>query len=573
MNKQSESRPGARYLYRRLIMLLSIVALALTTFASTPNLAQSYTTATGTLNGYVNGDDGPGTPVPVGDPGDDPNIPVVDYKGCIHGPGYWKEKPEKWPVQELTIGGVLYTKAQLIAMVQNPSGEVTNLIFHLMAAKINRILGQRYDGLDAAIAAADAWLINGVGVSPVNELENFNYGHRGNVHCNDATGLPDRYTSMCQVVKGNKPACASGYYKSEYDWSGKKWVEVQASIACMTQAQCQPPADPNDLHRKLPCDPFITNEGVVLFCEPRYGIQTGDVNANVSSTCPVNEVLRAPYPRALVNTETSFFLQPANYNNVYGYSTQVQSPDNLQDFVDANGNPTKTGYAVGIWRNFVLTMRSRRFNGGELWYGQVASDPQWKFTDRAWNAGPQEQSGATASYTYKTSSAGLGTTGGRGFDIANQKPTNTYNLPAYNVDINTSCGHEWKGTAEISQRQWVRDGKCEQPDPTWPPGWTPDGWSFEGCDNGKAAPGHYGYFWAPYVTGWTGVNMVLTGLDTTYDKQDDAVGGGFVRGSSYWDTNGGVKVPVVEVQSVLRSPCVASGDCEPPKAESGSVAP
>jgi hypothetical protein len=274
-----------------------------------------------------------------------------------------------------------------------------------------------------------------------------------------------------------------------------------------------------------------------------------------------------------VNTETNFFLQPRVYNDENGYSTVLQSPDNLEDFIDADGNPTKLGYEAGIWKNFILTMRSRRFNGGELWYGQVTANPQWVFADRSWNDGPKEQSGATASYSYKTSSAGVATTGGRVYDIVSQRPVDTYTLPAYNVDITTSCGHEWKGAADISQRVWVRDGNCEQPDATWPPGWTPEGWSFEGCPADKAAPGHYEYYWSRYTTGWTGVDMTLTGLPTTFDLQDDAKGGGNVRGSSYWDAPSGIWVPVVEVQSVLRNPCVASGACEPPRAEPGSVAP
>jgi len=39
----------------------------------------------------------------------------------------------------------------------------------------------------------------------------------------------------------------------------------------------------------------------------------------------------------------------------------------------------------------------------------------------------------------------------------------------------------------------------------------------------------------------------------------------------WWDTPLDIWVPVVEVQSVIRSECVANGSCEPPAAETGSL--
>jgi hypothetical protein len=559
--------------FRRMMMIISALAIALAAFANASMpVKSSVAPTTGTLHGYVIGGSGSGTSVPVGTPTEEPTWSWRWPGGCVHGPGYWREKPERWPVPGLTIGGTYYDKATLIAMTASPSTARINLIFHLVAAMINRINGQNYDGLDAAINAANTWLANPIGSAPVQELENFNYGHRGHIHCNDVTNLPDLYTYFCQVPKNNKPACSGGYFKSLYEWHINKWQEVSNSTVCMSQVDCQPPTDPNDLHKNLPCDPFINAQGLMVYCAPRYGIETSAVNADVSTTCPVNEVQRAPYPRALVNAVTNYFLQPKPYDSEAGFSSPQQSPSNLADFIDAQGNPTSAGYAAGIWKNFNITMRTRRFNGGEVWFGQTAPAPLWVFEDRSWNTGAREQTGFTANYTYKTSSAGLTSTGGRAYDLVNQRPTDTYNLPAYDVQITTSCGHEWKGAADVAQRGlWARDGECSKIPMEFPPDWMPDGYSSEGCKSGWYAPGHYNYTWTRYTTGWTGVDLVQTGKTTTYDTQMEAKAGGMVFGSQYWDAPSGIKVPVVEVQSVLRSACMASGTCDAPQAESDSV--
>lgn len=579
MNTQLPLRTNVRYQYRRCLLLFSIVTLALAAFAQLPAPARSYESASGTLQGFIVGDTRPGTPVPVGIPGNDTNIPTASNKGCVHGPGFWIAHPERWPAyfdtNPIMLGGIPYTKESIISFMRANGGNdpTVNLAFHLIAAIINNMYGQNYDGLAADIAAAQAILAayplgsNPSDLPSYGQLVKFNYGHRGQIHCNDTTGLPDLYTYYCQVVKNNKPACAEGYYSTRYEWTGMKWSEVRDTTICMTQIECQVPTDPNDTHRTLPADPFVTTEGLVLYSPPRYGIETQLVNADISTSCPVNEVLRAPYPRALVNTETSFFLQPNPYNTEQGISTPPLNPDNLVEFIDANGNPSELGYAAGIWKQLILTMRSRRFNGGEEWFGQLATEPQWQFDDRAWNDGLKEQSGATASYTYQTSSAGLSTLGGREYDIFNKRPADSYNLPAYNVDLTTSCGHEWKGSAQIAVRSaWVRTTDCMNIPPEFPPGWMPDNGSTEGCSNNKYALGYYNYYWQTYATGWAGVNMVLTGLDSTYDLQNDSVGGGYVNGASFWESNSGIQVPVIEVQSVLRDSCVGEGNCAPPSA-------
>src|SRR4029453_10438884 len=119
---------------------------------------------------------------------------------------------------------------------------------------------------------------------------------------------------------------------------------------------------------------------------------------------------------------------------------------------------------------------------------------------------------------------------------------------------------------------WHRDGSCYQTI-LYPDGstYTPPGTSTEGCSPGWVAPGHWVYSWSSFSTDWSGVDMTLTGLSTTYDVQPHSVSGGFYYDNVYWDSPSGIWVPVVEVQSVLRSRCVADGTCAPPRAEPNSL--
>lgn len=74
-------------------------------------------------------------------------------------PGYWRNHPQAWPVDSITIGGVTYTKAQAIAIIRMPDGDKTYTMFRaLVSAKLNVIIGNESSCIDATIADADAWM-------------------------------------------------------------------------------------------------------------------------------------------------------------------------------------------------------------------------------------------------------------------------------------------------------------------------------------------------------------------------------------------------------------------------------
>lgn len=75
-------------------------------------------------------------------------------------PGYWMNHPEAWPVDEIEIGGVVYSKDEAIAYMKDPvKGDKTFTMFPaLVAAKLNVLIGNDDSCVADTIAAADAWM-------------------------------------------------------------------------------------------------------------------------------------------------------------------------------------------------------------------------------------------------------------------------------------------------------------------------------------------------------------------------------------------------------------------------------
>jgi len=125
--------------------------------------------------------------------------------GCTFTQGYWKThafgRKDKWPVDNLDIGGINYSKAELVAIMQAPTAGngIMSLVQQLIAAKLNILNGAASSSIASAIADADA-LIDGAGdkieppydspylapsvTSALNdELTDYNEGITGPGHC------------------------------------------------------------------------------------------------------------------------------------------------------------------------------------------------------------------------------------------------------------------------------------------------------------------------------------------------------------------------------------------------------
>jgi hypothetical protein len=74
-------------------------------------------------------------------------------------PGYWKNHPEAWPSQTVTLGGVTYTQAQALSWMSQGGGDKTVTLFSsLLSATFNVAIGNDASCVSSAIAAGNDWL-------------------------------------------------------------------------------------------------------------------------------------------------------------------------------------------------------------------------------------------------------------------------------------------------------------------------------------------------------------------------------------------------------------------------------
>ncbi len=137
---------------------------------------------------------------------------------CVHSQGYWKEHPDAWPVSNLRLGNIIYTKTQLLAIWNTPAAGngLISLAHQLMAAKLNIIGGAiPPSSVTTAIATADA-LIGTRIVPPVgsgflapsatsqlnDDLEVFNTEQTGDVGCHVVTAVkPSTWSAVKRMYR------------------------------------------------------------------------------------------------------------------------------------------------------------------------------------------------------------------------------------------------------------------------------------------------------------------------------------------------------------------------------------
>ena len=74
-------------------------------------------------------------------------------------PGYWKNHPEAWPVQGITVGNVYYTKDHALAILSNPGSDKSYTMFSsLVPAMLNVMIGNDGSCVSSTITEADAWM-------------------------------------------------------------------------------------------------------------------------------------------------------------------------------------------------------------------------------------------------------------------------------------------------------------------------------------------------------------------------------------------------------------------------------
>lgn len=78
------------------------------------------------------------SPTPTTTPTPEPTELPAD-PGCTYSQGYWKNHSKEWPVESLVIGGQLYSKQELIALLNEPAkGDMSVMLaYQYIAALLN----------------------------------------------------------------------------------------------------------------------------------------------------------------------------------------------------------------------------------------------------------------------------------------------------------------------------------------------------------------------------------------------------------------------------------------------------
>jgi len=147
------------------------------------------------------------------------------WESCTYTLGYWKTHPEAWPVEEIPIGGVTYTKTQAVEVLETqPRGDATYLLAHqLIAAKLNISNGADPSAVETTIAEADTWLVEHPlgskpkgperqeGIALAQTLDDYNKGAIGPGHCDDQTPTPTPDSPIqCSLEIGPDPLILTG---------------------------------------------------------------------------------------------------------------------------------------------------------------------------------------------------------------------------------------------------------------------------------------------------------------------------------------------------------------------------
>jgi hypothetical protein len=308
---------------------------------------------------------------------------------------------------------------------------------------------------------------------------------------------------------------------------------------------------------ETPCS-WVTTEGLTaqLQCRDEGG-NIWVLNVDVRVPCPMNEVIREPYPRILVDQEGYYGLVPAEWSpSEAGEWSAPQNVYSLQGKVDVDGNPLYPD----LVRNVRFGLRAQRLSKNTNWLGMVVPAVNWNFAGNSSDGDPRYQEGFTSTFSYAAASyvgpeinTGAVANKGRRFDFANSRPGDAYDLPAFPIKITSYCGFYHSIKLEQSEEYFQPLGSCILAQ-TNPDGSLiiPAGFARHDCPNGMIVFGEIRYRWTPVVLqSWTPIDMKRFGVSTTYVPYSRATAGGVFRGTVYMEPRGnGIWQPVVEVQTV-----------------------
>lgn len=135
---------------------------------------------------------------------------------CTYTIGYWKNHPEAWPVASLTLGTVNYNAAQLMSILNQPTGGngLVSMAKQLIGAKLNIAGGASNVTIIATINAADAqigalvvppvgggFLAPGTTSTKTQALDDYNNGLTGPGHCGSTPTRTSTWGEVKTIVR------------------------------------------------------------------------------------------------------------------------------------------------------------------------------------------------------------------------------------------------------------------------------------------------------------------------------------------------------------------------------------
>lgn len=93
----------------------------------------------------------------------------AEPQGCTYTQGFWKNKKSVWPVENVTLGSVSYTKAEAVSILKTPvrGNGLVSLSYQLIAAKLNVANGASVPANVATAITASDTLIGGLIAPPI----------------------------------------------------------------------------------------------------------------------------------------------------------------------------------------------------------------------------------------------------------------------------------------------------------------------------------------------------------------------------------------------------------------------
>jgi len=268
---------------------------------------------------------------------------------------------------------------------------------------------------------------------------------------------------------------------------------------CLPKPTPTPPPPPSG---EIPCPGSAGENGVNVTCGARYGY----ILVSLTAPCPL--VDRQPAPRGLVSLLNLFQVMPPTSG------------------LEAWSNYCQAGLPESNIRNFQIGLR----------WVRLATPARWLFDERPWNIGRSgnEATGDSVQHVYETSSWGKPANG--------PSLSGTFDLPAYQVNVETSWAAQWATrweayecveTETVCNYTGNPEESCRGRS-----GWAPAGGNCIRHD------------WVAHFNGWHALDLTRYGYPTWYFlSRWVSSGNPFVLPPNVCVRT--IPVPVIESQSVL----------------------